>query len=172
LTRCGRLFMVVLLCLIVANVIPFVRGAVVVLYDQCGLAYENGVYYHKVVLRNDGSTSVRVVVKVKTAIDYSAKTSAPVDICAGCTVTVRVDVEQPPSTQTSEQREKYIYFLSHPEYIRVEETSSASGGGIPGFPMESMLVGLIVALAILVVSRRRRASLRPAPSAEVKPANS
>jgi hypothetical protein len=39
------------------------------------------------------------------------------------------------------------------------ETSGAEGG-IPGFPMESILVGLIVALAILVVLRRRRTSLR------------
>jgi hypothetical protein len=102
------------------------RGSppVEVLYDQTGLVYEDGVYYHKIVLRNYGSETVRVVVKVKTQLDYYAKTSAPVEICAGCVVTVRLcaltDCAQPPATQTLEQRAAMIDFLSHPEYLRVE----------------------------------------------------
>jgi hypothetical protein len=36
-------------------------------------------------------------------------------------------------------------------------TSSVSGGGIPGFPVESIIVGIVIGLLTLMVLRRRRA---------------
>jgi hypothetical protein len=39
-------------------------------------------------------------------------------------------------------------------------TSSVAGGGIPGFPLESILAGLVFGLATLSVLRRRRRSAR------------
>jgi hypothetical protein len=39
--------------------------------------------------------------------------------------------------------------------IEIGTTAAASSAGIPGFPMESILIGLVVASATLVLLRRR-----------------
>jgi len=42
--------------------------------------------------------------------------------------------------------------------LEIGATAAASSAGIPGFPMESILIGLITAFAILALLRRRHAS--------------
>jgi hypothetical protein len=42
--------------------------------------------------------------------------------------------------------------------VEIGATAATPSGGIPGFPMESILIGLIAASAILVLLRRRHAS--------------
>ena len=128
--RTKRIFAVAVVIVAVLLVLSFTSfprqgsPSVEVLYEQSGLVYENGVYYHKIVLRNYGSENVRVVVKVKTQLDYYAKTSDPVEICVGCVITVRLcaltDCAQLPATQTPQQRAAMVDFLTHPEYVRVE----------------------------------------------------
>jgi hypothetical protein len=48
-------------------------------------------------------------------------------------------------------------FTTSTQTFVTTSTSSVSGGGIPGFPVESIIAGIVFGLLTLTVLRRRRA---------------
>jgi hypothetical protein len=130
-----------------------ISPAVDVVREQSGLAYEYGIYFFRIVLHSRSSEPVVVVAVIKTGIDFSPRRSNPIEVCPGCTVTVRVDAEQPPSTQSQQQNQKFIDFLTRPEYVRVESVSSPIRTGEIGTAFLHRVIlqaGLLIVGSLLV----------------------
>jgi hypothetical protein len=122
-------------------------------YANSGLVYQGGLYFDRIAIRNYGSPLVSVIVSIKTGLDYSPRSSTPVQVCPGCSVNVLIKEIQPDPTQTAEQKAQMVNFMTHPESLKVYYSSSPTAEtNVP-----TALAGIVMILAgvaLFVYSRR------------------
>ena len=90
---------------------------VVVLMNQSGIPVVDGIYFDEITIQNQSTKSVGVVVVIKSPLDSSPRTSAPVTVCGHCQLTVKIEESQPTPDMNPDY---YLRAVENPDYVRVE----------------------------------------------------
>lgn len=150
--------------LILAGIVTLLSGGsqgltgsppVDIIYSSSGITTQSGIYYDRITLHNHGSDQVNVVASIKTGLDFSPRSSEPIQLCSGCSSIVYIKELQPGTNQTPEQNSYMMNLMTHPDYIRVSY-ASAPAAGLSGSAIMSGFV-IMAGVSLLAYSFRGKA---------------
>ncbi len=140
--------------LMAVSITPTPAPPVTILWNQSGIANENGVYFDSITIHNYGSSNVTVVVVIEDLVDTHPRVSDPVTLCPSCTATVQIEATQPSPNLSYDQFSLYTKQLSNPESYNVEYLSTVLRSKLDNYLTTGGAVAILFGVFIMVRSLR------------------